>query len=44
MLIDFNDADAEEILRWRVINDDVMGGLSQIRIELSQAAIALFSG
>jgi hypothetical protein len=44
MLIDFTDADAEEILRWRVINDDVMGGLSQSRIELSPAATALFSG
>jgi hypothetical protein len=44
MLIDFTDADAQEILRWRVINDDVMGGLSQSRIELSPAATALFSG
>ena len=44
MLIDFSDANAEEILRWRVINDDVMGGLSQSRIELSPASTALFSG
>jgi hypothetical protein len=29
MLIDFTDADAEEILRWMVINDHVMGGISQ---------------
>ena len=42
MLIDFTDT--EEILRWMVINDDVMGGLSQSRIELSPAATALFSG
>ena len=26
MLIDFTDANAEEIPRWMVINDDVMGG------------------
>ena len=44
MLIDFTDANAEEILRWMVINDDVMGGLSQSRIDLSPAATALFSG
>ena len=42
MFIDFTDA--EEILRWMVINDDVMGGISQSRIELSPAATALFSG
>ena len=42
MLIDFTDT--EEILRWMVINDDVMGGISQSRIELSPAATALFSG
>ena len=44
MLIDFTDANAEEIPRWMAINDDVMGGLSQSRIELSPAATALFSG
>lgn len=42
MLIDF--ADAEEILAWRLINDDVMGGISQSRVELLPAATALFSG
>ena len=42
MLIDFTDA--EEIHRWMVINDDVMGGISQSRIELSPAATALFCG
>ena len=44
MLIDFTDADAEEIRLWTAINDDVMGGISQSRIELSPAATALFSG
>jgi hypothetical protein len=44
MLIDFTDADAKEILRWMVINEDVMGGISQSRIELSPAATALFIG
>jgi hypothetical protein len=42
MLIDFTDA--QESQRWIAINDDVMGGLSQSRIELSPAATALFSG
>jgi len=42
MFIDFTDA--EEILRWKVINDDVMGGISQSRIELSPVATAIFSG
>jgi len=44
MLIDFTEANAEEILGWRVINDDVMGGISQSRIELLPTANALFSG
>jgi len=44
MFIDFADANTEEILRWRVINDDVMGGISQSRIELSPTATAIFSG
>ena len=44
MLIDFTEANAEEILGWRVINDDVMGGISQSRIELLPTATALFSG
>jgi len=42
MLIDFTDT--QEILCWMVINDDVMGGLSQSRIQLSPVATALFSG
>ena len=42
MLIDFTDA--EEIRFWIAINDDVMGGISQSRIELSPAATVLFSG
>ena len=42
MLIDFTDA--QESQRWIAINDDVMGGLSQSRIELSPAATALFNG
>src|SRR5512137_981045 len=42
MFIDFTDA--EEILRWKVINDDVMGGISQSCIELSPVATAIFSG
>jgi monofunctional biosynthetic peptidoglycan transglycosylase len=42
MLIDFTDT--QEILCWMVINDDVMGGLSQSRIQLSPVATVLFSG
>ena len=42
MLIEFTDA--EEITRWNAINDDVMGGISQSRIELSPTGTALFSG
>jgi hypothetical protein len=42
MLIDFTDA--QESQRWIAINDDVMGGISQSRIELSPAATARFSG
>ena len=42
MLIEFTDA--EEIRLWTAINDDVMGGISHSRIELSPAATALFSG
>ena len=42
MLIDFTDT--QEILCWMVINDDVMGGISQSRIELSPTATAIFSG
>ena len=42
MMIDFTDT--QESQRWIAINDDVMGGLSQSRIELSPAATALFSG
>jgi len=44
MLIDFTDADAEEVPRWLAINDDVMGGISQSRIKLSPTATAIFSG
>ena len=44
MLIDFTDANAEEIPLWTAINDDVMGGISHSRIKLSPAATALFSG
>jgi hypothetical protein len=42
MLIEFTDA--EEIPRWTVINDAVMGGISQSRFELLPAGTALFSG
>jgi hypothetical protein len=42
MLIDFTNA--EESQCWMTINDDVMGGISQSRIELSHTATALFSG
>jgi hypothetical protein len=42
MLIDFTNI--EESQRWMAINDDVMGGISQSRIELSPTATALFSG
>ena len=42
MMIDFTDA--EESQCWTAINDDVMGGISQGRIELSPEGIALFSG
>ena len=42
MLINFTDA--EESQHWIAVNDDVMGGISQSRIELSPAATALFSG
>ena len=42
MLIDFTDT--EEIPRWIAINDNVMGGISQSRIELSPTATAIFSG
>jgi NADH dehydrogenase [ubiquinone] 1 alpha subcomplex assembly factor 1 len=42
MLIEFSDT--EEVSRWVAINDDVMGGISQGRIELSAAATALFCG
>ena len=42
MLIEFSDT--EEVSRWIAINDDVMGDISQGRIELSAAATALFCG
>jgi NADH dehydrogenase [ubiquinone] 1 alpha subcomplex assembly factor 1 len=42
MLIEFSDT--EEVSRWSAINDDVMGGISKGRIELSAAATALFCG
>ncbi|MDD1625793.1 MAG: CIA30 family protein [Methylococcaceae bacterium] len=42
MLIKFSDT--EEVPRWIAINDDVMGGISKSRIELSPTATALFSG
>jgi len=42
MLIEFSDT--EEVSRWIAINDDVMGGISQGRIELSPTATALFCG
>ena len=42
MLIEFSDT--EEVPRWIAINDDVMGGISQSRIELSPTATAIFSG
>jgi monofunctional biosynthetic peptidoglycan transglycosylase len=42
MLIDFTEN--EEGNHWVAINDDVMGGISQSRIELSPTATAIFSG
>jgi len=42
MLIEFSDT--EECQRWIAINDDVMGGISQSRIELSPTATGLFTG
>ena len=42
MLIEFSDT--EEVSFWIAINDDVMGGISQGRIELSLTATALFCG
>ena len=42
MLIEFSDT--EEVSRWIAINDDVMGGSSQGRIELSPTTTALFCG
>ena len=42
MLIDFSDADESQ--SWMAINDTVMGGRSQSRLELSPAATGLFSG
>ncbi|MGZ8162930.1 MAG: CIA30 family protein [Methylobacter sp.] len=42
MLIEFSDT--EEVPCWIAINDDVMGGISQSRIELSPTATAIFSG
>jgi len=42
MFIDFSDA--EESKHWIAVNDEVMGGISQSRIEPSPTATALFSG
>ena len=42
MLIKFTDA--EESQCWTTINDDVMGGISQSRFELSDSATGIFSG
>jgi len=42
MLIEFSVI--KEVPRWIPINDDVMGGISQSRIELSPTATAIFSG
>jgi hypothetical protein len=42
ILIDFTDT--KEIPRWIAINDNVMGGISQSRIELSPTATAIFNG
>lgn len=42
MLIDFSDTCDRQ--HWMIINDEVMGGLSQSRFELSSPATAIFSG
>ena len=42
MLIEFSDT--VEASYWIAINDEVMGGISQSRIELSPTATAIFSG
>jgi monofunctional biosynthetic peptidoglycan transglycosylase len=42
VLVDFKAANENE--QWRVINDGVMGGLSQSGIEITHLAIAVFEG
>ena len=42
MLIDFTEA--EEGKHWIAINDGIMGGISQSRIELTPAATGMFTG
>jgi NADH dehydrogenase [ubiquinone] 1 alpha subcomplex assembly factor 1 len=42
ILVDFSDEDEKD--QWRIINDGVMGGLSQSRIDINTNAIAVFQG
>jgi hypothetical protein len=42
MLIDFTNAEESQL--WLAINDDVMGGISQSRIESAPTATGIFSG
>ena len=42
MVIDFKDTD--EIENWRIVNDGVMGGLSQSKLVLSDRSTAIFQG
>ena len=42
MLIDFSNADENE--NWRIINDDVMGGISQSEIVFGESGTAIFQG
>jgi len=42
ILIDFNNADKKEI--WQIVNDDVMGGVSQSEIIFNDTGTATFQG
>ena len=42
LIVDFSESD--ESKNWRVVNDGVMGGLSQGRIEITQNSTAIFQG
>ncbi len=42
IIIDFRDSN--ECKNWRIVNDDVMGGLSQSRIVMTKNSTAIFQG